>query len=461
MESVKILLLAAIALFNLTGKTESATGASDNKIICYYNSHSYHRQGNGKFDIPFLEPALQFCTHLIYGYAGIKEENFKISPLDETLDINKQNYRQITELKRKYPGLRVLLSVGGGSDISGEGSEKNLKYRTLLESVENRLAFANSAQDLVKNYGFDGLDLAWEFPETKPKKIRGKISGWFSNLKHKIVGESVVDEKAEEHKEQFIALVREIKNLFRHNGLLLSVSVLPNVNSTVYFDPRQISQNVDFVTLQAFDYRTPERNPKELDYPAPLYEALDRKFDENADYQVRYWLQGGIPANKLVLGIPTYGRAWKLDEDSGLTGVPPLTTDGAAEPGQYSNEAGLLSYPEICNKIATPKEIQAGYLGKLRKVNDPTKRYELDNQFWNVTDTTKRYGSYAFRLPDKDGNNGIWVGFEDPDTVGNKASYVKAKGLGGIALVDISLDDFRGTCTSDLYPLLRAAKFRL
>lgn len=57
----------------------------------------------------------------------------------------------------------------------------------------------------------------------------------------------------------------------------------------VYFDPRQLVHNVDFVTLQAFDYRTPQRNPKELDYPAPLYELLDRKYDENADYQVRYW----------------------------------------------------------------------------------------------------------------------------------------------------------------------------
>jgi len=77
-----------------------------------------------------LDPALQFCTHLIYGYAGIKEENFNIIPLDESLDINKQNYKQVTDLKRRFPGLRVLLSVGGNRDISGE--EKNLKYRTLV-----------------------------------------------------------------------------------------------------------------------------------------------------------------------------------------------------------------------------------------------------------------------------------------------------------------------------------------
>lgn len=68
---------------------------------------------------------------------------------------------------------------------------------------------------------------------------------------------------------------------------------------------------------------------------------------------------------------------------------------------------------------------------------------------------------YAFRLPDENENGGIWVGYEDPDSVGNKAAYAKAKGLGGVAMVDLSLDDFRGLCSGDKYPLLRAAKYRL
>lgn len=93
--------------------------------------------GNGKFDLPFLDPALQFCTHLIYGYAGVKEENFNIIPLDESLDINKQNYKQVTDLKRRFPGLRVLLSVGGNRDISGEDNDKNLKYRTLVSFLQS------------------------------------------------------------------------------------------------------------------------------------------------------------------------------------------------------------------------------------------------------------------------------------------------------------------------------------
>lgn len=58
------------------------------------------------------------------------------------------------------------------------------------------------------------------------------IGGIWSKVKHTFVDPSVPDENAEQHKEQFTALVREIKNAFRPDGLLISLTVLPNVNST-------------------------------------------------------------------------------------------------------------------------------------------------------------------------------------------------------------------------------------
>lgn len=54
-------------------------------------------------------------------------------------------------------------------------------------------------------------------------------------------------------------------------------------------DARALMQHVDFVNLLAFDYYNPKRNPKEADYPAPLYELIDRKSYENGDALVRSW----------------------------------------------------------------------------------------------------------------------------------------------------------------------------
>lgn len=88
--------------------------------------------GQGKFDIAFLEPALQFCTHLVYGYAGIDPYTNKIKPLNEQLDVQQHTFQQITNLKRRFPGLRVLLSVGGDRDNAGPDSDKAATYKTIV-----------------------------------------------------------------------------------------------------------------------------------------------------------------------------------------------------------------------------------------------------------------------------------------------------------------------------------------
>lgn len=76
-----------------------------------------------------LDPALSFCSHLVYGYAGIAADTHKLVSLNENLDLDKghANYRIITQLKRKFPALKILLSVGGDADVT----EKE-KYMTLV-----------------------------------------------------------------------------------------------------------------------------------------------------------------------------------------------------------------------------------------------------------------------------------------------------------------------------------------
>lgn len=58
------------------------------------------------------------------------------------------------------------------------------------------------------------------------------LGAFWSGLKHKIAGESVIDENAEQHRDQFTSLVKELKNAFRPDNFLVSLTVLPNVNST-------------------------------------------------------------------------------------------------------------------------------------------------------------------------------------------------------------------------------------
>lgn len=154
----------------------------------------------------------------------------------------------------------------------------------------------------------------------------------------------------------------------------------------------------------------------------------------------RYWLDNGTPGKKIVVGIPAYGNTWKLTKESSPVGTPPLIADGPGAEGPHSRIPGVLAYPEVCSLLTERT------LGRLVRISDPS----------------KKYGVYAYRKYDKKTRtDGIWIGYDDPGTAELKAQYVKSRGLGGVAIYDLSLDDFRGTCTGEKFPIVKAVKNKL
>ncbi|KAH8404785.1 hypothetical protein KR222_001820, partial [Zaprionus bogoriensis] len=437
---MRLLTLSVLSLLSVTYAAEA-----NSKIVCYYDSAGYLRKSLSKVDFKDLEMSLHFCTHLVYGYAGINPNTFEVYSLNVDLDMF--HYQEITHLRTKFPHLRVLLSVGGDHDALGEDSNHYLRLLEANRTVQQN--FIDSSMILLRRNGFDGLDLAFQLPKNKPRKVHGTVGSYWKRFKKLFTGDFIVDPQAEQHKDQFTRLVGNLKSVFQSASLLLSLTVLPNVNSTWYFDIPAFNGLIDFVNLAAFDFLTPARNPEEADYTAPLYsDATQNRLPHyNADFQVQYWLKHGYPASKLNLGVASYGNAWKLSEDSGLEGIPVVPhTKGAAPEGLQSQKPGLLSYPEICSKLSNP---QNQYL----KGNDSPLR--------RVTDTSKRFGNFAFRAVQGDVTEGIWISFDDADAASNKASYVRANNLGGIALFDLGYDDFRGLCNGEKYPILRAIKYKL
>lgn len=216
--------------------------------------------GLGKVTVNELEPAVSFCDYLIYGYAGIDKNTNKLISLNEKLDLDHGQglFRQITNLKNKYPKLKVLLGVGGNAD-----PERDI-YLQLLENRQAFPLFINSAYTLIKTYNFDGIDLAWQFKPNKPKRIRSGIgSFWYSTKKTFGLAGKPLDENADIHKNAYKDLVRQLKDAIRPDNYLLSCTVLPNTNTTFFYDVPNLISNVDFVTLAAYDYQTWERNPYE------------------------------------------------------------------------------------------------------------------------------------------------------------------------------------------------------
>ncbi|XP_060649792.1 chitinase-like protein Idgf2 [Drosophila nasuta] len=174
------------------------------RVVCFYDTISSLREGPAKLTNALLQIPLINCTHLVYGYVGIREDNYEVKILNEDFDIKQNQFGNVTSFKSKYPHLKILLSVGGYRDIDETYPNK---YMELLDGgLEKQIQFIESAYALVKKYGFDGLDLAYQFPRSMPANI----------LKRK---------------EQFNDFIQYLARLrFRINGLLLTLTMLPRVN---------------------------------------------------------------------------------------------------------------------------------------------------------------------------------------------------------------------------------------
>src|SRR4051794_11490359 len=112
-------------------------------LSCYYSfgTSALHPEGiNG-----------DLMTHLLVGWAGIDPTTGKMTVSPENLE----GFKRCIQLKAKYPHLKVCVVCGEYS--SGDFSTM-ANHPTLVAS------FVKSALDLLQTYGFDGLDLDWEFP---------------------------------------------------------------------------------------------------------------------------------------------------------------------------------------------------------------------------------------------------------------------------------------------------------
>ena len=94
------------------------------------------------------------------------------------------------------------------------------------------------------------------------------------------------------------------------------------------------------------------------DHHAPLYprpwELTMRDIGDsgspNVNSSINWLINQGVDKNKIVLGIPTYGRSFTVSLGSNMQ--PPISPASAGIPGPITKEGGILGYLEICLGIS-------------------------------------------------------------------------------------------------------------
>ncbi|XP_052899745.1 mucin-5AC-like [Anopheles moucheti] len=394
-------LFLAIAILALWSSNESLAADNNQRVVCYYTNWSVYRPGTAKFTPQNINPYL--CTHLIYSFGGFTKEN-TLKPYDKYQDIEQGGFAKFTGLKTYNKNLKTLLAIGGWN----EGSSR---FSPLVADAERRNQFVKNTIKFLRQNQFDGLDLDWEYPAFR-------------------------DGSKPKDRENYAQLVQELREEFEREAsktgrprLLLTMAVPAGIEYVEKgYDVPKLNKYLDWFNLLSYDYHSAYEPA--VNHHSPLFsleEASEYNFDSelNIDYSVKFYLKAGADREKLVLGIPTYGRSYTLyNPDATDIGAP---ADGPGEQGDATREKGYLAYYEICSSLKESSD-------------------------WTVVQPNpKAMGPYAYK-----GNQ--WVGYDDEAIARRKAKYVAENGLGGIMFWSIDNDDFRGTCHGKPYPIIEAAK---
>ncbi|XP_071539408.1 chitinase-3-like protein 1 [Panulirus ornatus] len=398
-----VVTLGLLLALGLTSPPLSAYAyAPGEKVVCYYGSWAVWRPGNGKFDVDDIDPFL--CTHYIFGFTAINNQTWTIEVVDPWNELcpdengNNCAFDRFVALKQQNPSLKAILAVGGWN----EGSED---FSMMTMDPSKRKTFIDSSVKLLTDHGFDGLDVDWEYPTER--------------------GGRPVD------KENFVILFQELRAAFDQFSppLLLSAATSPNkLTVDEAYDLPKLVEPLDTIHVMGYDYHGAWQNYTH--HNAPLcgyYLDWGDNVYFNVHYTLDYYLSLGVPKEKMVLGIPTYGRCWTLDDidDHGI--LAPAHAPGP--PGPYTKIPGTLGANEICERL----------------------QYSGDD--CTVVHDQALHEPYFYCRSDR-----IWCGYDDENSVYLKARLAKNEGLAGIMVWTIDTDDFRSECYSEPFYLIKRMK---
>ncbi len=355
------------------------------KSVAYYTAWSTYGRNYQVSEIPGDQ-----VSHINYAFANIANgqcvlgdpyaDTDKYFPGDSWDAGSKRgNFNQLNKLKEANPGLETLISVGGWT--------WSANFPAAAATPESRAAFATSCVKFMKDWGFDGIDIDWEYP----------VSGGLQP--------GTPADKAN-YPLLLDALRTELDRQGQIDGgkdYLLTIAAPAGPETRANMAAAEIGAIVDWINIMAYDLHGPWEPA--AGHNAPLYSTQNDPGPAglNVDAAVNGYLDAGVAGNKLVVGVPFYGRS--------LTSVT-ANNNGLFQPhtGAAAGtwEPGFVDYSDIADN----------YLPSY------TRHWDDDAKV-----------PYLYNAQTK-----TFVSYDDPESIGYKAEYIRDKGLAGGMFWELSSD---------------------
>ncbi|EPZ32195.1 hypothetical protein ROZALSC1DRAFT_27861 [Rozella allomycis CSF55] len=276
---------------------------------------------------------------------------------------------QLFGLKKQYPYLKTMISIGGWTWSSN--------FNPVSSTSARRQAFAASCIKIMTDYGLDGIDIDWEYPSSQND---------VQNL---------------------IALLQEFRNQMDSidpQRYLLTMDSAPMPWYGGALDWLEISQVVDWINIMTYEFSLDDK-------PWTRHNAnlQSNSADPNAAIipylscvnSINKFIGYGIPSNKLMLGIPVFGRVYANVTQGISNGLYQMHDDG--------NNPSMISYKDIIDS-------------------------SLDQSFQLYYDNISK-ASYAYNNQSKQ-----FITFDSVDSVIEKSLFANQQNLAGLMFWEISSD---------------------
>lgn len=295
---------------------------------------------------------------------------------------------ELQKVKQKYPHLKTLVSVGGWTWSKG--------FHDAAMTDVSREKFATTAIKYMLDYGFDGVDIDWEYPNQKGD---GNPFG-------------------PEDKHNFTLMLQKMREKLdaqgKADGKYYELSIATGANETYAQNTElDIIQNyLDQINIMTYDFSGTWVS--KTSHHTNLYNSkLAPNGGISADTAVKIHKKYGVPSNKIVLGVAFYGTGFKK--------VGASTNNGLNQ--SFSGGIG-----------ATYSQIKNTYLKKPGYV-----------RYWD----NDAKAPYIFSDADK-----VLISYDDPESLKAKSDYVKANDMGGIMFWEYC-NDADGELLDTLYNELK------
>ena len=244
-------------------------------------------------------------------------------------------FHQLQELKKKFPKLKILISLGGWANSDGfSDAARPANVRDFVRSCVDIYIKGNFAPGLHAPGVFDGIDIDWEYPVDG-----GMIPGRPEDTKN-------MNAMAAEFRRQLDAV---------RPGLLLTAAIPAGSEDYKHFDLKTLSRYMNDLSIMAYDLhwngeKTTNLHSALFHDPAdPSKPPLDTHYGAHA---VQDFLRAAVPPRKIVFGVPFYGKGWTGVSDANH-GLYQPARDASKLPPEYRNlktlpaSADRQYYPQL------------------------------------------------------------------------------------------------------------------